>query len=238
MLLILVAIVSLLPSLLVFFWMRNKSNLEARDKGVCDKAFRYGLFCVVPIFFLSGVTFLLLAFTGLKQTNPLLYQAIYKFIVLALAEEIAKFFMFKYLLKKENYTCNWLMAVILMTAVSIGFSTIESVTFSIGASIPVMIARAISFPHVGYGFLVGYYYGKGIEEGKPSLWWVGFLLAWFIHGLYDFSLSDEILALNDSLVFLPFLLIAVDIILVVVLVRFILKKRNKQSGATTLPNNS
>ena len=38
-----------------------------------------------------------------------------------------------------------------------------------------------------------------------------------MHGLYDFSLSTEFLEINENLVFVPFILVAIDVILVFML---------------------
>ena len=224
---LLVAVISLLPTLGVFWWMRNKMG----DKDLCDRAFRYGLLTILPVLVLSGVSSLLVRFTGLEQTNPLLYQALHKFIVLALAEEVAKYGMFRYFLQKTGHTRSWLSAVVLMTTIAIGFSTIESVTLGIGANIPIMIVRGISFPHVGYGYLIGKYYGQGLKTRQPNLVWIGFALAWFLHGLYDFSLSEELIAINEFFLFLPFVLVAVDIILTVLLIRFVNKAAKDETYA-------
>ncbi|MGX8714522.1 MAG: hypothetical protein ACSW8A_02095 [Lachnospiraceae bacterium] len=55
-------------------------------------------------------------------------------------------------------------------------------------------------PHAGYGFLTGYFYGRGSKTGQPAMRRMGFLLVWMIHGLYDFSLSQEFIAINDNLI--------------------------------------
>ena len=77
-------------------------------------------------------------------------------------------------------------------------------------------------------FLVGYLYGKGVKNGNPASKWFGFVLAWLIHDLYDFSLSDEFIALNDNLVFVPILLAVLDIVLVILLVRFVRKAKKQE----------
>ena len=227
-LLLLVAMVSLLPMLALFFWMRSGAEKDGIEKTLYDKAFCYGLLCIFPVILVSGTSHVLIRLTGTQTTNPLLYQMLYKFIVLALAEEVVKYAMFRRLLKKTGHSCTHLSAATLMTSVGIGFSILESIIYAIGADVPTMLIRGFSFPHAGYGFLVGYYYGKGIKTGRPSLVWVGFLLAWFMHGLYDFSLSEELLAINDNLVIIPFLLVAIEIALVVVLIRFIRRERKKK----------
>ena len=74
-----------------------------------------------------------------------------------------------------------------------------------------------------------YFYGKGCKTGNPMQKWIGFALAWFMHGLYDFSLSEEFIAINDNLVFIPLLLALFDIVLVILLIRFVRRARKDQA---------
>lgn len=103
-----------------------------------------------------------------------------------------------------------------------------AVVYAIGASIPVVLVRGICLPHAGIGFVVGYFYGKGEKEGKTYYRWIGFLISWLIHGLYDFSLSEELIAYNDNLVFIPLLLAVLDIVLVILLIVFIKKTKKRE----------
>ena len=226
--LILTLVVSLIPIVVILLLLRNKGVRDDALRKICDKAFLTGLFSIIPIIFLSGITNILVNLMGFRENNPLLYQALYTFLVLALAEEIVKFLMSKRVIKKNDYPYSWMDVTIIVTIVAIGFSLIESLTYAIGASVPVLLARGISLPHVGYGFLVGYFYGKSKKTGNPIHFWIGFILAWLQHGLYDFSLSEEFLALNEYLVFVPFILIVIDIALAVTLVVFALKGKNKE----------
>ena len=116
-----------------------------------------------------------------------------------------------------------------MTITGIGFDLIESIIYAIGASVPVVLIRGICIPHAGIGFLAGYFYGKGVKNGKPAAKWIGFVLAWLFHGLYDFSLSEEFIAVNDNLVIIPFVLAIMDIVLVILLIRFVKKRKTQET---------
>ena len=54
---------------------------------------------------------------------------------------------------------------------------------------------------------------------------MGILFAWLIHGLYDFSLSEEFIAINDNLVIIALLLAVLDIVLVFLLIGFARKAK-------------
>lgn len=228
---LLACVVSFVPFAALFLWLRNRRKEDIAYKTLCNKALGRGALCVLPVLLFSGVSYIALRLTGLHNTDKLLYQALYNFIVLALMEELAKYLGFRHVLKKSSYPFSWLDMTVLMTIIGIGFGAIESVIYAIGSSIPVVLVRGICMPHAGYGFLVGYFYGKSEKKGKPALKWLGFLLSWFMHGLYDFSLSEEFIAMNDNLVIVALLLAVFDIVLVFLLIRFV-KKAEKNEICT------
>ena len=225
--LILALVVSLIPVLLLYWWLRNRVKDEDAYKTACSSALKNGVLCIFPVVLLSAIFNVIIRLTGIRDVHPLLYQGLYKFIVLALAEEIVKYLMFRRTLKKTGYQASWLDVAVLLTIIGIGFDLIESIVYAVGESVPVILVRGICIPHAGYGFLVGYFYGKGVKNGNPATKWTGFVLAWLMHGLYDFSLSDEFQALNDNLAIIPLALVFVEIVLVILLIRFVRKMRSK-----------
>lgn len=183
---------------------------------------------VFPVLLASTMFHVVIRLIGLQESHPLLYEALHNYIVLALAEELVKYLTFRRVLRKTDYPYSWMDTAVLMTIVGIGFAFIESIVYAFGASIPVVLVRGLCLPHAGYGFLTGYFYGKGEKNGKTGTKWIGFLLAWFIHGLYDFSLKDQFLALNDNLVFLPLSLALLDIVFVIQLIVFVRKAMKRE----------
>ena len=230
-LLILAIIVSFVPAVLLYRWLKNRIKDDAAFRELCGSALKKGILSVFPILLCSLVFQLIIRLIGVKESNPLLYEALYTFIVLALAEELVKYLAFRRTLQQTEYRVSWVDVTALMTIVGIGFDLIESVVYAIGASVPVVLIRGICIPHAGYGFIVGYFYGKSIKNGKPAVKWIGFLLAWLLHGLYDFSLSEPFIAINDNLAIVAILLALLDIVLVLLLVRFV-KKAKKQAAYT------
>ena len=224
--LILALVVSLVPALLLYWWLKSRVKDEDAYKMACSSALKNGALCIFPVVLLSAIFHLIIRLTGIREANPLLYAGLYKFIVLALSEEIVKYRMFRRTLKKTNYQISWLDAAVLMTIIGIGFDLIESIVYAIGASVPDVLVRGICIPHAGYGFLAGYFYGKGLKSENPAAKWIGLVLVWLMHGLYDFSLSKEFLALNDNLAIIPFALAVLEIVLVIGLIRFVRKMKS------------
>ena len=216
---------------MLYRWLKNRIKDDAAFRELCGSALKKGILSVFPILLCSLVFQLIIRLIGVKESNPLLYEALYTFIVLALAEELVKYLAFRRTLQQTEYRVSWVDVTALMAIVGIGFDLIESVVYAIGASVPVVLIRGICIPHAGYGFIVGYFYGKSVKNGKPAVKWIGFLLAWLLHGLYDFSLSEPFIAINDNLAIVAILLALLDIVLVLLLVRFV-KKAKKQAAYT------
>ena len=187
---LLACVVSFVPSVSLFLLLRNRLKEEDAYKKLCSQTLWQGAKCTLPVILLSGCSYIILRLTGLHNTNPLLYQALYKFIVLALMEEAAKYWGFKRILKKTDYAYSWLDTAVLMTIIGLGFGMLESVIYAIGASVPVVLVRGICVPHAGYGFLTGYFYGKGSKTGKPVAKWAGFLLSSSVLGLHERQKSN------------------------------------------------
>ena len=230
---ILACIASLIPCAALYFWQRNGVKKDKAWQKLCDRTLLKGVLSVFPIVLLSGVCFFLLKLLKIQESHPLLYEMLYTFIVLALAEEIVKYRTFGSVLQKTDYPCSWLDIAMLMTIVGIGFGCMESVVYMISASVPVVLIRGLCVPHAGYGFVVGYFYGKGCITGKSKQRWIGFVLAWFLHGLYDFSLTEEFTAINDFLMIVALALAVLDILLVINLIVFV--KRAKKREQCTQP---
>lgn len=235
MIFIIACIVSFLPYLFLYLWLRNLNKNDEAYRKLCSNALIRGVLCVFPVILFSGITYFLIRMTRVQDTNPLLYQALYKFIVLALVEETVKYLAFRKVLKKTDYPFSWLDVTVCASIVGLGFGALESVIYAIGASVPVVLIRGFTVPHVGYGFLVGYFYGKAEKTGKPFYKWVGFGLSWLLHGMYDFSLSDEFMAINDNLVVVPFILVFIDIVLVIMLIAFVRKSKKREEYRIPLP---
>ena len=85
---LLACVVSFVPFAALYLWLRNRRKGDIAYKTLCNKALGRGALCVLPVMLFSGVSYIALRLTGLHNTDKLLYQALYNFIVLALMEEL------------------------------------------------------------------------------------------------------------------------------------------------------
>ena len=96
--------------------------LGEERREICRNALNHGFLCIFPVVLFSAVFNIVLKLTGLKDAHPLAYEACYTFIVLAFAEELVKYLMFRRVLKKTDLPLSWLDVTALMTIVGIGFA--------------------------------------------------------------------------------------------------------------------
>lgn len=235
---ILFFLLSIIPSVLIFIWLKNrqKDNILYRKK--CTYSFVSGLISVLPIIFLSAILFVLsrvLKAALLKNVNALAYQAIYTFIVLAFAEEIIKYLAFRFVLKKKTYAYSWADVTAFMVIIGTAFGLIEDVPYAIGASPIIMLVRGFTMGHIGYGFVMGWFYGKRLHTGKKRYGAIAILLPWLIHGLYDFSLSPELLEVNDNFAIIGVSLALLDVVLLILMLRFFIRAKKQERYTLALP---
>jgi len=220
-------LLSLATAAALFYWLRSLRKDDAYRK-LCGKALRKGALCSFAVIAVSGALSVALRLTGLREMNPLLYQALHTFVVLALAEEAVKFLTSRRVLTKTAYLFSWMDVALVMTLVGVGFGVVENIAVAVGSNLIVMLIRALCIAHGSYGFLTGYFYGKGLKTGKNSYKVLGFVLTWLLHGLYDFSLSEEFVALNENLMIVAVALTAINIALEVVMIVFFAKARKNE----------
>ncbi len=227
---ILIFLASIVPGVLIIVWMWKRNQTDALYKKSCKSALIRGLISVLPILGVSAVFYILnriLRLTLLKDANVLVYQALYTFIVLAFAEELVKYLCFRFLLKKRYNAYSWADVVAFMVIIGTAFGLVEDIPYAIGASPIIMLVRGFTMGHVSYGFMMGWFHGKGLYTGKKIYGVLAFLLPFLLHGLYDFSLSEELIALNDNFSFIGISMAVFDLVLLALMIRFFIRSKKK-----------
>ncbi len=224
-------LISYIPSLLIYFWLRNMKD-DPDHRRTCRKLLRNGMLVVLGVTLFSLTANILWALLAGDKVSPLLDAAFHDFILAALSEETVKLCMAGRLIKKNRGTISWLDTAIYVTIVGIGFTLVEDVVYMFSTSIIHILVRGLTSLHVFYGMFMGWYIGKSRYTGKKRYAVIGFLVPWFLHGMYDFSLSEEFGALNDNLVFVPFLVILVTLIIGIRMILNIRKAKNDDQYLT------
>ncbi len=150
-------------------WLRRRKAEDSAYQSICSSALKRGAIrCALLVVCFSAVFYAIQVILVLLGVNKILIEAYYNFIVLALAEELAKYKIFKGLLRKNPYPYTWLDITSLMMIEGIGFEITEAVVYAIGANAGMMLVRGITVMHCGYGFIMGYFLGKGMTTQSLS----------------------------------------------------------------------
>lgn len=228
---IVIFLASIVPSVLIVVLLRRRRKEDLLYKKSCNSAILRGLISVLPIVAVSAVLSLLNSVIRtfvFSNMSDLLYQALYTFIVLAFAEELVKFGVFRLLLKKKFNEYTWADVVAFMVIIGTMFGLIEDIPYAIGSNPIEMLIRGFTMGHVGYAFIMGWFYGKKLYTGKRLYGVFAFVLPLLLHGAYDFSLSPELIALNDNLVVIGLSLATFDLVLLILMIRFFIRARKKE----------
>lgn len=223
-------IVSLIPAFFLYRWLKGQKDMPDGYADRCKRSLIGGMVCTLPVIGMSFALRIIGNLLHFKDGNPVFYQAYYTFFVLAFSEELMKFLALKRVIK--NCRCSWLEVTIYMILVGLGFEVLEAIPYAIGSGAGHMLVRGATMMHVGFGFVTGYFYGRSRHFGNKAIAVVGFVLAWLMHGLYDFTLAEEVLALSDWIAAIPVTLAAVCVVFIFLIIRFVKKSRNKEPYIT------
>ena len=234
MILVLGFLVSLIPSIALFFVLRNIKKEDEEYKKICNTSFIKGVLSVFPVILLSAAFAIFEAVTHIKDANIVLASLFHKFIVLALAEEIVKFLTAKHVWKNNPYNYSWLDIIVTGTIVALAFGVAEDIPYAIGAGVGMMIVRGLCSGHITYGFITSYFYGKGLKENNKNLSYLGFIIAWLMHGFYDFGLTPELNEMNEWIGAISVLLAIFEFVFLIFIFFFVYKAKNKEKYTTPI----
>ena len=230
--LVIIYLVSMIPPVALYFWMKKRLKDDPEYQKTCRKALIHGLLSIFPVMLCSFLFNLALAFL-IKDRNSVLYITLYNFFVLAFSEETSKMYMMRRV-KKESYAWSWMETIIFMTCVGIGFELSESVVYVFGSNAGQMVIRGITMMHGVFGMIMGYYYGKAEYTGKKIYYVLSLAVPWVLHGMYDLTLKDRISEINDLLLFMPLIIVAIDVVVLIRMVLFLWKQRNNETYTAAL----
>ena len=138
------------------------------------------------------------------------------------------------MLRKTECDCSWYDITVFMTLVGVGFGLLESVLYAFEMSPAAAIIRGITLAHGGYGFIMGYFYGKAFKTGKKGYFAVSFLLPYLLHAAYDFLLTPELAEYNEDLAGIAVLLAFLDLVVIALAVIFFARRRKNPKYTESL----
>lgn len=228
-------ILSMVPSVLLYIWLRNQKKEDALYRKICKKGLLRGLFLsMLMVMVVSSFFYIFEKIISLMGANIYIIDFYHNFIVFALAEELIKYSLLRGLMKKNSYSYSWLDVVCLMMIVGTGFEISEAVFYAFSGSVGTMLARGFTAMHCGYGFIMGYFIAKSMQTGEKKYTVIGILIPFILHGIYDFFLSDSILAINYNFGFISMALAGVAVITLVIAVLTIRKSKGMSERTTPI----
>ena len=212
--------------------MRNLRKEEPEYRRYCNRLLIRGVLCSIGVAVLAFAVNIIWNFLGSGHHMPLLKAAFRTFVVAAFIEEFVKYLSANKTIKKYHDKINWLDCIAFVAIVGIGFQRIETVVCLLESNFIQILVRGFTMGHPSYGMLMGYFIGKASYTGKRSLKNTAFVLPFLLHGLYDFSLAEEFQALNDNLVFVPFIIVILELV-ILIRILFLIKKERHGTKYTT-----
>lgn len=215
--------VATLPIFLLLYYFWHKDYGEKEPFYLMKRVFFWGIFAVIPVAFLELILEDMVY--SIWAQPPLAYWLAMPFLLVALPEELAKFFVVKKVAYDHHKFNEVMDGISYCIVASMGFAAFENIVYIFEFGIGTGILRAFTAvpAHALFSGIMGYYIGMAKFEKKKqltnSLLRKGLIAGIFFHGLYDFLLLSGI----------PILIIAVLPLLIfmwILLHRFIKKTRN------------
>ena len=223
---ILCLIISFIPAILLYCYLRNLRRDDPEYHSNCRRLLIRGILCSIGVALLALAANIVWSLSGLGQNRPLLKAAFQAFILAALIEELVKYLTANKVIKKNSDRVSRLDCIAYTAIVGIGFQLIETVVYLLESNVGQILVRGFTMGHPSYGMLMGFFIGKALYTGRKSCRIAAFAWPFFLHGLYDFSLAEEFQALNDNLVFVPFIVIIIELAVLIRLLFLIKKERH------------
>ncbi len=226
-------IACLVPSVIVYLLLKKARKDQPDYANCCKKALFGGFLSVIGVILSALILNVISSQIRPLHDNAIPWDIFKAFVVFALTEEFWKYYFFRRTLKKNAYAYSWYDVTALMTIVGLGFGIIESIFYAFSMSPIEATIRGITLGHGVYGFIMGYFFGKYVYTGKRRYHVIALLVPYLLHAFYDFSLSG----INETYEFFVFsavLLAIFDVVIVIRMIFFFVKKKNQEKYMTPL----
>lgn len=209
---------AILPAIFLMAYIYKLDTYEKEPAGLLWGCVWCGVLAALVSIVFELIGQLILGYSQVDR-NSVTYTAILAFFVVAAVEEGTKyFFMGRYTFHNPNF--NYLFDGIVYSAfTSLGFAAFENVKYVFTYGLGVSVTRAIlAVPgHLGFSVAFGFFYGRakkqsdmGHQGRKVIDLIIGYVLAVFLHGFYDFCAmmgTEESLAMFIGFVVVMYIVI-------------------------------
>ena len=219
-------LISLIPSICIYLFLRNRILDDQIYRSTCGKALIYGFLSVFPVILMSFIFSLLERLLTKDLLGPVAKEFFHAYLVLALSEELGKYFMLQKLLKKVPQPFTPISVITCMTLIGLGFGLFEDIPYALFTSAGQMLVRGVLAMHAGYGYIMGCLTVKHMKRTGKRFSFAALIVPVLLHGTYDCFLSEEVSEVTDLAVFLPVLLAVFGAAVLIHMFVFLRKHRN------------
>ena len=175
---------AILPIILLAVLFYHLDELEKERKQELIKALFYGLISI----FLTVLLSYLVNLQEIEVTSVSALDKIgYSFLAIGLIEEISKWLVTVFFLKKNKQVDTLFDYILYAIYIALGFALIENVLYTITGGMLVALVRAfLTVPaHAFYAIAVGYYLGKAKHYKQKSAFFFSLFIPVLLHGTFD-----------------------------------------------------
>ena len=189
---------AVIPAIVLMIYVFRSDRLEAENPSFLFRLALAGVLSTFIAMLIEWIAGAILDHSGAVGTSA--YNVILYFIIVAYAEEGAKYFMLhRRTWNSPEFNCQY-DAVVYAVFLSLGFALWENISYVMHYGFGTALVRAVTaIPgHACFGIFMGIFYGlaKGSsiagDQAKTKLYRVLTLIVpAFIHGLYDYIASMQ-----------------------------------------------
>ncbi len=183
---------ALLPAGLLCWYIYRLDKYEKEDFFPLAVHFTLGVLVAFVAYFIEREA----DEWGLNNPGNFLASLFFAFIVVAAVEELAKFLPLAIYTFTTRFFDEPIDGIVYGVFIAMGFASFENVMYAWQHEIDTTLLRAFTAvpAHAAFGVIQGYYAGMGRFGGYTRKYLrlsKGLLIAFFIHGIYDFFLLYE-----------------------------------------------
>ncbi len=187
--LLLYSSLAIAPGLAVCIFIYWRDKFEKEPLRLLIFSFFSGCVCTIPAVAIQMAC----NHWGFGLPRGLFNTAIHTFIVVALSEELCKFWFLKRYYRHSAFNQPY-DGITYAVMVSMGFATVENLLYVLGSEKPIESAVVRMFTavpaHATFGVMMGFFVGMAKFRPRYAFWYMllGLLIAVLFHGSYDFFL--------------------------------------------------
>lgn len=188
---ILLIFVAVLPGLLIATYIYFMDKYERERSLTLLLCFGLGMAITVPGLALQTWVDSM----GYSEYGSLLWTFFFSMVVISLSEELLKFSALIAYPFRAKFFNEPMDGIVYCVMIGMGFATLENIIYATRFGMEVTVVRAFTAvpAHAVFAIIMGYYAGlaKFNPLKKYQLLLIGFSIAVFIHGLYDFFILQQ-----------------------------------------------